>query len=126
MPLDRAWGEVEASWHIIILQSYRVEPLFQGFRPPAVTEGITVPNAAQRRDLVKARAAACLQCQRRICSHHNIQNLFCLQKILRYPESLRRSDLVVRIQRRRMASRATLLLEYPLPPAGQIIEGMGV
>ena len=86
---------MESFRDIIVLQSLRVEPLFQSFRRPAVAEGIAVPDTAQRRYFVESGTAASLQRECRVSSHRDIQNIAGVEKVVGNFKTLRGRQLVI-------------------------------
>ena len=52
---DRTRAELEILWNIVVLQPCRIEPFFQGFRLPGVSEDVAKPHPTQRRHFVECK-----------------------------------------------------------------------
>jgi len=115
--LNRAGADMKSLRHIIGFQPGRVEPLFQRLGLTRMPKRVPEPNAFERRHFVESGASPRFECEVRVSPHADIQNVLGLAKIIRDFESQRRRQLIVRVQRRRVAVDAALLLEDDLAPA---------
>jgi len=114
MTLDRIGPRVEwlkASGYIVFVYTLRIEPIVQRSAPAAVAEHTSVPDPFQRRHLVVASAAACIHRQIRIGSYRNEKNVVFRGGTGRRREAGSGRQFIIGVERRRVASMATFMLE---------------
>ncbi len=86
---------MEAFRNIVVRQSCRIEPFFQGFRLPGMSEGVAKPHPTQRRHFVETCPASCRHRERRIGPYRVIQDVFAVEKIIGNLEAQRWRELLL-------------------------------
>src|SRR6476620_11599818 len=111
-----------AGRHIVVAYTTRIEPILERGAPAAVPEHAAIPHTLQRRDLVVARAAPSFQCEIGIGSNQDRQDVVFFSMVRWNREAVGRRQLVVGIERRRVARGAALATEHLLSLCGDGIE----
>src|SRR4051812_9211090 len=119
MTFDGAWTKMKALRDIVVIQTRRVKPFLERFRPAPMAKCVAVPNAAQRRHFVESCTPPGLQRESGVRAYRYIQHVPRPEKLLRDTEACGRGELVVCVKRSWVASFATLLREDDLAPVGQ-------
>src|SRR5579859_2997591 len=95
---ERLWAvRLETSRHVVVAHAIRVEPVFEGRAPTAVSEHSSVPHTLERRNFVVAGASASLHRKVGIGPYGEGQNVEACGRVSRHAEAVRRSQLVARI-----------------------------
>src|SRR5438270_2199813 len=105
---------LEPSGHIPVLYTAGIEPILQRRASAVVWKHAAIPESLKRRHLVVACASTRVQGKPGVGANRNCQNRVFFQVVFRDCESVRRRQLVIGIQRRRMACGAAFPMEYPL------------
>src|SRR5689334_20323067 len=85
-----------------------------------------IPETAQGRHLVVARAASGLKGQSRIRTDRNIENVISPKVLRRNLEPTHREQLVIRVQGRWVTASATFVFEDPLSGLSDRIEAVRI
>ncbi len=129
MPLDRicfrAVG-LESRRNVIVADPSPVEPILKSCAPAAMAEHPAIPYSLQRGHLVIAGAAPGLKCEIWIGADRNRQDVVFLVSARRRREAVDGSELVVGIERWRVAACAAFAVEYFLSARGRIIKAVRI
>jgi hypothetical protein len=116
----------EAGWHVVIVQAIGVEPILQRRAPSAMAEHAAVPDSLERRYFVVAGATASLERQIGIGANGDWQYLVLRPMIGGHGEAFGGSELVVGVERRRVAGLASFAPEDLLAARARSVELVGV
>src|SRR5215813_7455318 len=109
---------LEPTRNVVAARAARVKPVFECGTPTAMPEHIAIPHPLQRGHFVVARAAPSLESETRVGSDRNRQNVILLFCSRWRREAFSRGQLVIGIERWRVARWAALAREHLLSACG--------
>ena len=116
----------EAGGNVVVVAALWVEPIFEGCAPAAVAEHAAIPDAFEGGDFVVAGSAAGVHGEGWVGAYGDGGDVIFRARVLGHGEAGGGRELVVGVERRRVAAVAAFIGEDLLAAGGGRVELVGV